>query len=429
MQRGWQAISGLATLFLITQTLSLTEQGWYYAFLSVAAVYVLLDFGLSVLLVQLSAHAFIGLRWGRNGAVDGSGVDRFLALCRKVTAWYGWAVPVYLLLIPFGFGYFSRGGEVTPLGYEWRLPWVLTVVATSASLFVLPWTALVEGTGRVREAYLVRLIQSVVGTLLLWVALLSGAGLYAAAVAPSCTFLVACLWAMYVKRGLLREVLAANHRHFNWRTEVMPLQWRMGVSWVCGYLLVQIHVPLLFRVQGAAEAAQMGLSLTIANMLGLLAQSWVVSRLPNMTQLAAKHEWNKMDRSFAQGFRWALAAYVAGAAAMILFRHWLLGTSYSQRLLPEPEFALLMLAGFAAHWVGLLASQVRTYRRDPFVISSIVTAALLVAGVLWAAPRYSYTGVVAVMVLINLVVYLPWVAWLFRRCNKIWRASGTGANA
>jgi len=420
LQRGWQAGSGIGTLVLLTHTLNLAEQGWYYAFLSVSTIYFVLDLGLSALLVQISAREFLGSVWGKDGLVVGENARRFHAFCRQMMNWYAWAALIYLLLIPFG-SLFFRGNE-NELGYGWFIPWVLIVVATCANQFLLPWVSLIEGTGHIREAYLVRLVQSMSGTLFLWIALLSGAGLYVAAIVPFCGFVVSCIWIMSSKRELARQVLRADYLHFSWREEVVPLQWRMAVSWISGYLIVQIHVPLLFMTQGAHVAGQMGLSLTIVNMLALLAQSWVTSQLPMLTQLASQREWKRMDKDFFRAFRRSLLAYFAGAAALVLLRHMVAGTSYNERILPEPAFALLMLVGFAGHVASLLSWQVRAYRRDPFVLSSIVVAVLIVAGVVWAAPRYSYAGVVAVMVVVNFAVNLPWVIWLFRRDNRRWRS-------
>jgi hypothetical protein len=45
---------------------------------------------------------------------------------------------------------------------------------------------------------------------------------------------------------------------------------------------MQIYTPILFHYQSANVAGQMGLSLAIANMLGLLAQSWIALRVPTM---------------------------------------------------------------------------------------------------------------------------------------------------
>jgi hypothetical protein len=64
------------------------------------------------------------------------------------------------------------------------------------------------------------------------------------------------------------------------------LQWQIGVSWLSGYFLMQINTRILFYYQGTNVAGQMGLSLNIAIMLGLLTQSWTTLSIPSMAMTA-----------------------------------------------------------------------------------------------------------------------------------------------
>ena len=52
-------------------------------------------------------------------------------------------------------------------------------------------------------------------------------------------------------------------------------QWRIAVSWMCGYFIFQLFVPVLFAYRGPLEAGQMGISLSISNVLASVAISWV----------------------------------------------------------------------------------------------------------------------------------------------------------
>ena len=91
MHRAWQGLSGLVTLLLLTHFLTPIQQGWYYSFLSLAAIYTLFDLGLSVVLVQFSAHLFVNMKWLAKGRVAGASKDQFLSLV-------GQSIRLYLLL-------------------------------------------------------------------------------------------------------------------------------------------------------------------------------------------------------------------------------------------------------------------------------------------------------------------------------------------
>jgi hypothetical protein len=172
MQRGWQAASGLLTIVLLTRCMSPQLQGWYYSFLSVAALYTLFDLGLSVVLVQLAAHRFVGLQWGAAGAPVGPRAQSFVQLMRWSMRRYALLALIFAaLLIPGGYWFFS----LRDTGIAWLGAWLTLALCTSISIIVLPCLAIVEGSGSVSEAYAIRFAQGVVGAFACWAALLAGA--------------------------------------------------------------------------------------------------------------------------------------------------------------------------------------------------------------------------------------------------------------
>jgi hypothetical protein len=80
MQRLWEGLAGLLTLFFLTHFLSAALQGWYYSFLSLAALYTMFDLGLSTALVQISAHYFVHNQWSDEGEVIGEKRNHFYRL-------------------------------------------------------------------------------------------------------------------------------------------------------------------------------------------------------------------------------------------------------------------------------------------------------------------------------------------------------------
>ena len=55
------------------------------------------------------------------------------------------------------------------------------------------------------------------------------------------------------RRGLLLPLLRHHAGEFamDWKTEMWPFQWRIAVSWVCGFFISQLFNPVLFRYRGA----------------------------------------------------------------------------------------------------------------------------------------------------------------------------------
>lgn len=418
-QRGWQAAAGVVTLALVAHFLTPVEQGYFYTLAGIAALYMALDMGLSTALVQLSAREFGGLAWGPGGAVIGATRSRFLALGRLSLRWYGGAALAFLLVYPIGAAYIGEG--VGELGYEWRPAWAVLVCATAAGLVFLPALALVEGSGNVSEAYAVRLAQGIASAVAAWLILAGGGGLYAVCAAPLAGVAVGCAWVLAKRRRTVSAFLREGTGSFPWRVEVWPFQWRIAASWLSGYVLVLMHAPLLFRTHGPVDAGRMGLTMTVANMLGMLALAWITARVPEMARSASMRDWARLDTVYWRAFRLSLFAFVAGAVAFLLLRAALEWTVYGARFLSVAETAGVVAAAGCYHAALMFATYLRAHAREPFVWPSLLGAALTFVAVVYAAPRWGSAGIVVVLVAVNALFFLPVSAYQWLRLRREWQ--------
>lgn len=419
-QRAWQATAGVVTLALVAKFLSPLEQGYFYTLASLAALYMVLDMGLSTVLVQFSAREFVGLSWEGRGKVVGTAPSRFLTLVRLSLRWYGTAAVIFLLIYPAGVAFLANGyGD---LAYDWRGPWALLVFVTAVGLVFLPALSLIEGSGAVKEVYAVRLVQGLIGAVATWQVLIMGGGLYAIAMMPAAGAVVASVWLFGWRRRMLMQAFQEKLGSFHWGSEVWSLQWRIGASWIAGYALVLMHVPLLFRTQGPVVAGQMGVTMTVVNMLSMLALSWVTARIPKMTRAVSMKDWINLDLIYWGAFRASLLAFVAGAILIIILRLVLDWTPYGNRFLPMAETAGLLLAMGFYHVTGLFAVYLRAHLQEPFLWPSLFGAMLTAMGAIWVAPRWGSAGIVSVLIVINAVFFLPIAWWLWVHLRRKWHA-------
>lgn len=422
-QRAWQATAGVITLAFVAHFLSPVEQGYFYTLASIAALYMVLDMGLSAVLVQFAAREFVGLSWGAGGKVEGAEPSRFLTLVRLSLRWYGTAAVIFLLIYPAGVAFLGNGHG--NLGYDWRGPWALLVCATASGFVFLPALALTEGSGGVAEVYAVRLVQGLIGAAAAWAVLAMGGGLYAVAMMPAVSAVVAGVWLFARRRRMVVQAFQEKIGNFHWGVEVWPLQWRIGASWLAGYALVLMHVPLLFRTQGPIVAGQMGVTMTAANMLSLLALSWMTARIPAMTRAVSTKDWAHLDHVYWRAFRMSCVAFVVGAILFFIMRLALEWTPYGGRFLPVVETAGLLLAMGFYHVSGLFAAYLRAHLREPFLWPSLIGALLTAGAAIWAAPQWGSAGIVTVLVAINAVFFLPVALWLWVHLRRKWHGEGS----
>jgi hypothetical protein len=418
--RLWQGGAGLVTTVLAVQFLNPVAQGWYYSFVSLAGLYTLFDLGLSTVLVQISAHTFAGLRWAGNDRFEGRGTQAYQGLIASAARWYaGLTLGFLIVLMPTGLLFFGPS-EVQDL--RWLGPWLVLCLLTGSGLLIMPFMAILEGSGQLSAVYSLRIAQAVVGSLAGWMVFAAGGELWAAAMSPGMGLLVGLGWLLASRRGLVSIAFHAQGASFNWKHEVWPMQWRLATGSLFGYFLTQINIPILFHLDGPIPAGQFGLSLTIANMLTLVAQSWIVRSSPTMANAVLNRDWTRLDQVFTRDLL-VSSSVLLGAAAVFLLGYVLVlaKTPYAYRLLPLPELVGLILFALCNHLFAALAAQLRSFRKEPLMALSMASALLTIPAVFWAATVFSSAGIVSVLLMSAMMINLPGAIWIWVKCQRKWR--------
>lgn len=407
LQKVWQALAGLVTVALVTRFLSPAEQGYYYAIGSLVSSYLVLDLGLSGLLVQVSARMSSGLSLGAKGdlAPEGLELQRFLQMLSWSRRWYLRAGLLSLLLFPIGFVYFSAvdGGA---LSSAWQWPWLAVVLCAAASMTALPLQSLVEGAGRVAEIYLLRLGHYAVGALLAWGLLVAGLGLYAPATAPLAVALMTFLWAR-ARYPWLLQLSAEGAEPFPWREQLWPLQKRVAVTWAANYAFLNAPTLVAFYFIDPAAAGRLGLSMVVANLLGSMCASWLIAKTPYITQLAAFGEPLQARAAFLREFLKALALMVGAYAVMVLVVWGAGAWEVIHRFLPPKELLVLAGAFFVFHGMGMLAVYFRALGQEKLALPMVAATSVgvLLAGLV--AQSLGLLGICGAFLLAYLLVCVP----------------------
>lgn len=417
----WQALSGFLVMTFAARYLTPNEQGFYYTLVSLASFSLIFELGLASVLTTASAREFIGLAWGSGGALVGQSPSKFIGLSQYAFKWYACAALLTLLVIfPLGGWYVSSADLDTEV--SWFGPWLLLMTATSISLLPTPMILIVEGTGGVSESYLVRLLQGVVGSTAALTVLYMGGGLYAAAMTAAGASTVGCLWLLLNKSGFVIQIFKEAHQSFAARRDLLSLQWRSAISWLAGYALVLMYVPLLFKTQGPMVSGQMALTMNVVNMTSVLAAAWMIGRLPRVATSIATKKWIEADALFKKSFLTSIGLYVLGAFAIVALRILLSYTKYDERVLSLLETVVLVIGMGFYHASGLLASYLRAYLKEPMVKVSMIAAVVTVIVAVIIAPRWGSHGIVWLVFFINALFMFPATAHLYFKLRKEWQS-------
>lgn len=335
-QRGWQAFSGLLTLYFVTKYLGPEEQGYYYTVSTLIGFLLALDLGLTNILVPFAA------KYAPAGGQDG---EAFYGIGGYAARWFQRTGLLMLVFIPVGM-FFLGFHEDQLADKDLDIIWALVVLASVANYIVSPYVLLLEGSGKVKEVYRNRLNQGVLSAVLMWLVLVFGGGVLAIVVPPLVGFLYTSAWLSIAHPTLLKQVSKSPQVRQNWSKKVWPLQWRTGTNVFSGYLLVFLYTPMAFLLFGPKEAGQLGLTMTCMNTVFVLSISGLVGKFPRLTQLLYESKAREALSLYRAEMRKATAMYMVASAGLIIFLMLFQGDAIASRFLSLGQTICIVIAMF-----------------------------------------------------------------------------------
>jgi len=425
LARGWASVAGLVTVALIARKLSPVEQGYYYTFGSIVAMQLIFELGFSVVIQQLATHEATHLTFFDDGRIEGDPQThgRLASVLRKSLHWYTIAaVLMGVILIPSGWFFFSRHPDPAH-AVAWRLPWCAVVIASCITFQIDPIFSFLEGCGFVARVARTRFAQAILGSSLAWCALLLHHGLFAPAMMVSGQAIAGVSW-LYRRRGLLAGLYrhSIGKFHIDWWAEVWPFQWRIAVSYGCGFFIFQLFNPILFAYWGPTAAGRMGMSISLSNALASIAIAWITTKSAPFGAMIARRNFAELDSVFFRAAAQSLAISLFGSLAVwsisvTLAQH---GVALAQRLLPPLPFALLLLSMNMNQAVASMAVYLRAHKQEKFLLNSILGAICVSLSTFFLGRKYGALGMTAGQFCIAIVVGLGLGGYTFHKYRRQW---------
>ena len=432
LARFWSVLAGLVTLFLIARFLSPSEQGYYYTFYSMVALQIVFELGFSFVILQLAAHERALLTFLPNGCAAGDQValSRLASVLKKAVFWYsGAGLVMALVLMPAGI-FFFQSHQSSGVHVQWQSPWSLLVIAAMLAFQIDPVFSFLEGCGFVAQVANRRMVQALLGSFLAWAAILSHHGLYSPAMVILGQVAVGLGFLLFSRhRHLLKQLLfrPSDENHVGWRSEIWPFQWRIAVSWICGYFIYQIFSPILFAYQGPIAAGKMGMSLNISAAIAAVALAWMNTKASPFGAMIARGEYKQLDKLFFRTLWQSTLMLCLGNAFFILC---LLFAERSfprlaDRMLSPGVFALLLLGSIINHITTSEALYLRAHKQEPFMMQAVVSAILIGTLTFFLGKHYGANAVVYGLFAQGILFGLPSGIYIFLSKRRAWHKART----
>lgn len=424
--RIWSVLAGPVTLAVVASALSPEMQGYYFAFSGVLALQVFAEMGLGNVVVPIVSHEWAALRLENDGSVAGQpdAVSRLASLVRFVAVWYSVAgVLVAAVLAAAGYWFFLSSANHA---VGWKGPWLALCATAGAALAMQGVLYLLEGCHQLDAVYKCNFISGVLSAVGIWLALLLGFGLWSVVIPGLARAATASIIGV---AGYLRfwcDML--GHRgqaRIDWRNEVWPFQWRIGVSWLAGYFINSLANPVVFRYEGAAVAGQLGMSLALAATVPWIGYALIKPETATFGAIIARGDYASLDERFRRvtvvALSMAMVLSLCVMAGVFALSH--SGSHYAQRLLPPFETGLLLLTAVLRTILQLQSTYLRSHRQEPLMMASILAGLLGAVVAVQFTRTFGATGMVVGYLLVTLLFELPVSTSIFVTKRQEWRVA------
>lgn len=356
-------IGFLITLLIATFT-NLEHQGYYYTLINFSAAYTLLDLGLSVLMVQISSSLFAKSKINNINNIKYRPNNVFLEMLVWVRQYFLKLSALFLLFLPIGYFYFNKSAS-TITTTVWQWPLFMTVLSVAISIPAYAILSIIEGIGRINEAYILRIFISLLGGILACICILCDQSLFAPSMMPLAMSLIAYYWAYRQYRSLL---FCKEHPFYNldrkWKKDLLVLRSKVKLTSIATFLFQSGPTLIIFYYLGSRPAGQMGLSISFLGMITFISNSFFIAKIPKLTKLVSIKNHLDSKKLFLYEFNRGIQLTLIGYFVWMLFIYSIHELNIAERFLNPFDTLLLVFNFIIIQLVNFLNTHSRSYGKE-----------------------------------------------------------------
>ncbi len=403
-------------LFLVAICLNPKEQGYFFTFLSFAGLAQLFDFGLAYASMQTASHYQVHKNTLRDLKHQVTRVSVFSCIV---------ALPLVEIV---GFFTLTRGGlDSSSDNSSWLIPWLFYIPVILAGLPIAALLAIHEGSGAIGAVWRLRLNQEWIAGGILLVGLLSGMGLWSLVFSAGIRPIIGWLWLILARSGHHTPLISSPQSQLPlvWRLDIWPFQWKIGLSFLCGFLIFKAIIPVVLFERGEVVAGQIGLAISVMNAIIAFSTAWPTSQAARYGSLLASKAYTMLKVEFQHALLWSTllcaGTIICACAFLQTLKQFM--PFITNRLPSFYVITLILGAAIFHHTVICFAAPLRAERREPLLLSSVIGSIVTIIAI-WLAARYAGPLEIAIVNLICAAVGLPIAIYIFRRRLNSWISSG-----
>lgn len=406
----WASMAGILSIVFIVDFLSLSQQGYWYTFLSLGALATFAELGFTTIITQFISHEYVYIE-EKEGKLcgDAGKLDRTISLVK-------FSLKFYLIITTVAFIMLSIIGVTflmdTTSNIYIFIAWIFYSFTGAFMLLTSLFGAILRGFNKVEVAQKIILVTSFFSNIAIWIALYFGLNLWALGVGGVVNIIISLYLFFSSETSLWMQIFRTKVKNqHNWLKETLPLQWRYAISWASGYFIFQFIVPVAMIYAGADVAGKLGLSLVIARAVQTLANSWGSTKIPQFNMFVEQKKRVDLDNLLKTIQKQSLLIFVAGSTALILTLIYIFPLiNWNTRVLPTIDIVLILIAEGTNLIVFNWAYYLRSHKEEPYMRMSAISALGIGIGV-WASFYFFASSFIALCTYCVVVLVMLIPAW------------------
>lgn len=404
-------LCGPVGAFIIVHHLTAEKQGIYYLFVSLIALRSLFELGVTAAISQIAAHARSG-----PGATMANGQQLGSSFVIVVNRWMGRAAVWYGMIAGLGgLAFLAWRGLGSP---EILGTWIVAIFVASLQLSQEGRMGVLYGIDGVEEANTLRFRLNLLQYGSQWLMLFSGLGLLSFGLSSLASYLCEIAYFkrfhpwLWVSKS---EGESAEIERYS--GELKALMKRVSQTYMTGYLVMQVQIPLSVYLFGTVGASKYGFTQTIGNSLIGMAGVWISVAFPSISYSISKGLIDEAKAQYLKRGRQALAVGIAGTLATG-GAYWVLMhfDRFAERLMSPVEAFVLFFGMFLQQVALSLLFWPRSFKVEPFVhvayTQMVLTPVLLIwLGFTNGLLGFSLANVASWMVGLGLIIPVVMKFW------------------
>jgi hypothetical protein len=421
--KAWQSTAGLIGIYLIIRYYSPSLQGFYYTFNSLIALQLFVELGLYLVITNIASHEWAKLNLSENGSITGdqAALSRLVSLGRFIFKWY--AAASFILWIVAGIAGYLFLDQSNVQEINWKLPWFVQITLSSMLFLFTPFLSLLEGCNQVKEVAKFRFWQSFSSSIIFWFSIIGGANLWAAPILSSITLISTAYYLIILKKTFFLPFYTQPQSEcISWKSEILPMQWRLALQGLMSYFGFYIFTPVMFYYYGPEVAGQMGISQQIVMAIVSISLIWVTTKVPQFGILVAKRNFVKLDNEWFRASLYSAALMIAGVFLLLSLQMILNKIEWSPilRLLPPLPLLCLCIGAFFVVLIQCLAMYLRAHKREVLTTSGVLTA-VMIGSLVWVfGSKFGPTGAAGGYLLVMACFAFPATVVIYLKSRKNW---------